>query len=142
MENCDEKKDCNGRREFLVKTSALAGGLLLTLSGASVVKAQDKAEEITLKLDDKSSLSKVGGSQTVESKGGKVIVVRLSETSFKAFSAKCPHSGGPIEFDAKSNQLSCPWHGSKFDTEGKKLSGPSKKDLSVYSTQNAIVVKL
>jgi nitrite reductase/ring-hydroxylating ferredoxin subunit len=142
MENCDEKKDCSGRREFLVKTSAIAGGLMLSLTGASVVKAQDKPEEITLKLDEKSSLSKVGGSQAVETKGGKVIVIRLSETSFKAFSAKCTHSGGPLEFDVKSSQLTCPWHDSKFDTEGKKLSGPAKKDLKVYSTQNAIVVSL
>lgn len=142
MENCNEKQSCSDRREFLVKTSAIAGGLMLSLTGANIALADEMPEEITLKLDEKSALSKVGGSQTVDSKSGKVIVVKLSETSFKAFSAKCPHSGGPLEFDAKSSQLTCPWHGSKFDSAGKRLSGPAKKDLSVYSTQNAIVVSL
>jgi Rieske Fe-S protein len=139
MENCEIKNDCNNRREFLVKTTAAVGGLMLAFSTTSNAQT---AEDVTVKIDDTSALSKVGGSQTVETKSGKVIVVRTADLTFKAFSAKCTHSGGPLQYDAKSQQLTCDWHGSAFDLEGKVKSKPAKNPLPVYSTQNAIVVNV
>jgi Rieske Fe-S protein len=38
---------------------------------------------------------------------------------------KCPHSGGPIFYNPKEDELLCPWHNSKFDTKGKYKSGPA-----------------
>ena len=32
-----------------------------------------------------------------------------------AYSPICPHRGGPLQRDAGSNQLTCPWHGYRFD---------------------------
>ena len=146
---------CTSRREFLVKTTATAGGLVLALSGLQATQAQEtpaslktaapvaaQSDEAVLKLDDKSPLSKVGGFDTIETKAGKVVVVRTSETDFKAFSAVCTHKGGPIKYDEKTQQLFCPWHNSRFDTEGKVVKGPAKEPLSSYMTEKAVVVAL
>ncbi len=134
---------CNGRRDFLVSASAIAGGLVLSLSGFSgTAKADDKPEEITVKLDEKSPLNKVGGSTTLDTKAGKVVVIRTAEMAFTAVSAKCPHEGGPIKFDAKANQLFCPWHKSFFSLDGKNISGPAKTPLSSFATESAVVVSV
>ncbi len=146
---------CNSRREFLVKTTATAGGLVLALSGLQVATAQEESavaklaapiaaqsDEAVLKLDDKSPLSKVGGFDTIETSVGKVVVVRTSETDFKAYSAVCTHKGGPIKYDEKTQQLFCPWHNSRFDAEGKVVKGPAKQALSSYLTEKAVVVAL
>ena len=147
MENCSDKTvECGGRREFLVKASALAGGLVLSLSG--VVKAEersvvsDAADEVSLKLDDKSPLSKVGGFDTIDTKSGKVVVVRVDDSTFKAYSAICPHKGGPIKYNESAKQLFCPWHNSLFDMNGKVVKGPARTDLAAYAAQNEVVVTL
>lgn len=154
MKNCSEEAECGGRREFLVKAGAMAGGLILSLSSLKNAEAQqsatakgdnktaDSAEEAVLKLDEKSSLNKVGGFETIDTKEGKVVVVRLSETDFKAYSAICPHKSGPIKYDEATKQLFCPWHNSRFDTTGKVVKGPAKTDLQAFSTQEAVVVSL
>ncbi len=147
-------KDCNGRREFLVKASAIAGGVVLSLSGLNAAQAQkmdkDKKkdgdgmnEDLVLKLDSSSPLGKVGGNQTVETKSGKVIIIRTGDLAFSAFRAKCTHKGGPIKYDEKSKQLVCPWHDSHFDaTTGSVLKEPAKEPLTAFTTSSAVVVSV
>ena len=147
MENCDnEKIECGGRREFLVKASALAGGLVLSLAGAADAKenkaAADAADEVALKLNEKSPLNKVGGFETIETKAGKVVVVRVSDSVFKAYSGVCPHKGGPINYDEATKQLYCPWHDSRFDTSGKVVKGPARTDLAAYAAATEVVVTI
>jgi cytochrome b6-f complex iron-sulfur subunit len=139
---------CSGRRQFLVKATATAGGLVLSVSGA---RAQDKAmpakqdapaasDEFILKLSADSPLNKVGGAQTVTTSAGKVIVARTGESVFVAFSARCTHSGGPLSYDAKAQQFACPWHGSKFDASGQVVNGPARNPLKPFTTQPAVVI--
>jgi Rieske Fe-S protein len=137
------EQNCNGRREFLVKTTATAGGLLLGLSGLNNVSAKEtEGDDVTIKLDEKSPLSKVGGSYTFDYKGDKIIVIRKTETDFAAFSAICTHKGGPLEYKEKTQQLVCPWHNSKFDTAGQPAGGPAKTPLRNFATEKAVVVNL
>lgn len=150
MENCgQEKVECGGRREFLVKASAIAGGLVLSLSGAvsakenrAVTSTLDAPDEVALKLDDKSPLSKVGGFDTIDTKAGKVVVVRVDDSTYKAYSAVCPHKGGPIQYNVSTKQLFCPWHNSMFDMNGKVTKGPARTDLTAYAAQSEVVVTL
>ena len=151
MKICNDNKACSGRREFLVKATATTGGLLLSLASAGALTAQktdDMAaqttdDNIVVKLDEKSGLSRPGGSEVVDTKAGKIIVVRNSDMSISAFSDKCTHKGGPIKYDEKTGQLKCPWHGSKFDAKtGAVLDGPAKSALPSYSAENAVVVDL
>jgi cytochrome b6-f complex iron-sulfur subunit len=138
--------ECRGRREFLVKTTATVGGLILSVAGLSdakaAVKTDDAANDVTVKIDASTNLNKVGGTYTFNYKGEPIIVVRKSETVFAAFSAICPHKGGPIKYNEKTQQLACPWHGSTFGLDGQRISGPAKQSLSSYDTESAVVVTL
>lgn len=136
------EKNCDNRREFLVKSSATAGGLILSLAGITAVNATTTPDELTIKLDDKSPLAKVGGWQTIDSSAGKLIIVRTSETAFKAYSAVCTHKGATLNYDEKSKMIICPSHGSKFDADGKNAGGPAKTPIAVYAAESSVVVKL
>ncbi len=44
---------------------------------------------------------------------------------------KCPHSGGPIYYNPKTDKFVCKWHGSQFDKSGKVLTPPANSNLKV-----------
>ena len=132
MKDCNDVVDCTGRREFLVKTAMLAGGLVLTLS-APLLGAAAAFEDVVVPIDDKSPLNKVGGSKVVVSSAGKIIIVRTGDASFVAFSAKCTHKGTTVGYDAASKQFVCPNHGSEFDgATGNVTQGPADNPLPSY----------
>jgi Rieske Fe-S protein len=143
MKNRENENICQNRREFLVKSTATAGGLVLSLAGLNNAQAKkNDPDDVTLKLDEKSPLGKIGGTLVFDYKGDKIIVLRKSETEFAAFSAFCPHQGGVVYFNKQTNQFVCPLHNSKFDEDGQRLSGPARQPLSAFPTQSAIVVSL
>ena len=78
MKDCNKKIDCSGRREFLVKAAFLAGGVVLTLSGAASAIGTP-FEDVVVPIDEKSPLNKVGGSITVDSTVGKIVILRTGE---------------------------------------------------------------
>ena len=137
MKDCNEIVDCPGRREFLVKAALIAGGLVLTLSGSAYsIKALTMFEDIEVPIDEKSPLAKVGGSLIVDSKAGKTIILRTGEAAFVAFSARCTHKGGIVEYDGAKKQFVCPKHGSTFDSSsGKALNGPADDPLPSYAAK-------
>lgn len=142
-EKCNEtEKKCSGRREFLVSASAIASGLVLSLANAGQVSAETNAPfaDTVIKLDEKSPLNKVGGSQLVDTPAGKVIIARTGEASFAAVSAICTHKGGTLGFDDKTKQFACPSHGSRFNTDGSVAKGPAKDPLKSFKPQSAIVL--
>lgn len=46
-----------------------------------------------------------------------------------AFNVTCPHLGCSVNAVPESNTFSCPCHTSAFGADGKRLSGPSPRDL-------------
>jgi menaquinol-cytochrome c reductase iron-sulfur subunit len=46
-----------------------------------------------------------------------------------AFTAACPHLGCAVEFDVSADRYECPCHVSGFAKDGRKLFGPSLRDL-------------
>ena len=143
--DCNEFADCGGRREFLVKAGGAAGLLVLSLGGSKAVSAGQPSgdDELVVKLSASSALSKIGGTEIFETKVGKVIVVRTDEAAYSAFDAKCTHKGGPLKMDAATNQLVCPWHGSRFEAvSGAVKKGPAETGLTSHSTTTAVVVSL
>lgn len=134
---------CKNRREFLVKSTATASGLVLSLAGLNSVNSQEKdSDDVTIKLGETSPLSKIGGAYLFDYKGDKIVVIRKSEFEFVAYSAICTHQGGFLNYDEKNQQLVCPLHNSKFDKDGQKISGPGRQPLSSFPTQSAVVVSL
>ena len=133
MKDCNEITNCIGRREFLVKAGLAAGAVVLTVSS---IGSAASFEDVVVPIDDKSPLSKVGGSTVVDSPVGKIIIVRTAETSFVAFSAKCTHKGGTVEYNAAKKLFICPKHNSKFDsTDGSVQDGPADDPLPKYSAK-------
>jgi cytochrome b6-f complex iron-sulfur subunit len=137
VKDCNEVVDCIGRREFLVKSAFVAGGLVLTVTGAAkAANLLSPFQDLVITIDDKSPLKKVGGSTVVDSSAGKLIVVRTGDATFVAFSAICTHKRGEIEYDASAKQFECPKHHSKFDgATGKVLDGPADDPLPSYSAK-------
>lgn len=134
MKDCNEIVDCSGRREFLVKSALVAGGLILTVTGAAKASSLlGRFADVVVPIDDKSPLNKVGGSLVVDTAKGKIIVVRTGKASFAAFSAICTHKRGIVEYDEANKQFECPKHHSKFDaSNGNVLKGPADDPLPQY----------
>lgn len=134
MKDCNEIVDCSGRREFLVKSALVAGGLVLTVTGAARASSLlSWFADVVVPIDEKSPLKKIGGSAIVDSTAGKIIIVRTGDASFAAFSAICTHKRGIVEYDASTKQFECPKHHSKFDgATGKVLEGPANDPLASY----------
>ena len=145
MKNCSDISTCGDRREFLVRSALFAGGIVLTLTGVGAAFGKP-SEELTITIDDKSPLNKVGGSSIVDSTAGKVIILRTGETSFVAFSAKCTHKGGIVEFDPASKLFVCPKHGSRFDSAtGSVKEGPAETSIQSFrakGTSSSVTVTL
>ncbi|HEX8016860.1 MAG TPA: FAD-dependent oxidoreductase, partial [Flavobacterium sp.] len=59
----------------------------------------------------------------------KIAVYRDYDNTLKAFSAVCPHLGCIVQWNADEKSFDCPCHGSRFDTEGTVMNGPSETDL-------------
>jgi cytochrome b6-f complex iron-sulfur subunit/menaquinol-cytochrome c reductase iron-sulfur subunit len=47
----------------------------------------------------------------------------------RAWSATCPHLGCAVDIDAAGRGFYCPCHDSAFDPQGRRLTGPSPRDL-------------
>jgi menaquinol-cytochrome c reductase iron-sulfur subunit len=52
----------------------------------------------------------------------------------RALSAECPHLGCSIHAEA-AGDFACPCHASAFDPAGKRLSGPSPRDMDALDTK-------
>lgn len=63
------------------------------------------------------------------------VYLMSSKDGLQAFSAKCPHLGCTVNFDAISKKFKCPCHGSIFDASGKWISGPAKRNLEQLPIQ-------
>ena len=47
----------------------------------------------------------------------------------------CPHAFKKVMWDASSNSVKCPAHGSRFDANGKVTKGPAREDLAQYRVE-------
>jgi Rieske Fe-S protein len=60
----------------------------------------------------------------------KIAVYRDPGGALCAFDATCPHLGCIVEWNSAEKSWDCPCHGSRFDREGKVVSGPAISGLS------------
>ncbi|RZL15539.1 MAG: FAD-dependent oxidoreductase [Pedobacter sp.] len=66
----------------------------------------------------------------VEIKGKKVAVYRDAHGNVTALSPVCTHAGCTLLFNDAEKSWDCPCHGGRFDTSGKVITGPPRKDLA------------
>ena len=60
----------------------------------------------------------------VEVEGQKIALFRV-DGAFYALSDTCTHRGGPLsEGELEGAEVTCPWHGAKFDIRSGAVMGP------------------
>ncbi len=72
------------------------------------------------------------------------VVFYKSDQEIKVFSARCTHLGCKINH-IEGDEIVCPCHGSRYNTEGKPVKGPSVKrlkELDFELDQDEIIIKL
>jgi cytochrome b6-f complex iron-sulfur subunit len=61
-----------------------------------------------------------------------VILIRLTETDWRAFSAVCTHLGCIVQYDPTRRLIWCACHNGMYDLHGKVISGPPPRPLAEY----------
>lgn len=74
------------------------------------------------------------------------VIFFKSDENLKVYSARCTHLGCKIN-QVEGDEIVCPCHGSRYNTEGRPVKGPSLKALKelefeLDSEQNEIVIIL
>jgi Rieske Fe-S protein len=63
------------------------------------------------------------------------LLVRVSDTEWKAFSAVCTHLNCTVQYRAARNDIWCACHGGTYDLNGRVASGPPPKPLEEFVVQ-------
>lgn len=84
---------------------------------------------------------KCGQGATVQIDDKKLAVYRDEQAKLHAFSCSCPHMGCHVHWNQAERSWDCPCHGSRFDTHGKLLNGPSLKNLEPVPLADLIPAK-
>ena len=64
---------------------------------------------------------------------GEEFFAEKSSQGLRVLSRKCPHLGCTLQKKDAQNKIVCPCHGSTFTEEGKYISGPAQKDMTLLS---------
>jgi cytochrome b6-f complex iron-sulfur subunit len=123
------------RRDFLNEISAAALGIAGL--GSAIVTFNYVSPNV---LFEAPSRFRIGGPEDypVNSvsflRDQQIFIVRAAE-GFLAVSAVCTHLGCITEWRPEEEQIACPCHGSKFNRDGKKVTGPAPRPLPHFSVQ-------
>lgn len=66
---------------------------------------------------------------------GAAWLTRNPDGSFTAFSTICPHLGCGVNLDKPRGHFACPCHTSAFSLDGKRLEGPSPRDMDKLTVE-------
>jgi cytochrome b6-f complex iron-sulfur subunit len=102
--------------------------------GAPLGKAEICGRDLCLTIAENPELAVVGGIVFFSQVAGKpVFVTRVSETEFRALSARCTHQGCTVAWDG-AEKFVCPCHGSQFGPTGSVMKSPAAAALVTYPT--------
>jgi cytochrome b6-f complex iron-sulfur subunit len=62
-----------------------------------------------------------------------VILVRVSETEWRAFSGVCTHLNCTVQYQQSSRQIWCACHNGLYNLNGQVVSGPPPRPLDPYA---------
>lgn len=65
-----------------------------------------------------------------EMEGKKIAVYKDKEGNVSALNPVCTHAGCVVNWNNEEKSWDCPCHGARFDTHGKVLTGPARKNLT------------
>jgi Rieske Fe-S protein len=64
-----------------------------------------------------------------------VIVIRLTESEFRAFAATCTHLDCIVEYHKDKNRIWCNCHNGEYDLSGGVVAGPPPKPLPPFKAE-------
>src|SRR5215468_8175457 len=96
------------RRDFMMRAAAALAAVALAACSSDAT-SPSSVSSTTFRLADFPALSAVGGVATVTVDGVPLAIVRMSSTTFAAFSRICPHQGATI--NVTNGGFQCPRHG-------------------------------
>src|ERR1700737_2617836 len=84
-----------------------------------------------------------GNVQDLKPNSGKIVkfgnkpalLVRVSETEWKAFTAVCTHLNCTVQYQDSTRQIWCACHNGTYDMSGRVVSGPPPKPLDEFTVQ-------
>ena len=79
-----------------------------------------------------------GEGKVLRLSGNKCGVYRDDNGQFHIVSARCTHLKSALNWNADEKTWDCPWHGSRFTSEGKVINGPANRDLPVFQQQEQL----
>lgn len=135
----DEPMD---RRSFLFTAAATSLGasvffLFATLAQAllppsrSIEGMTEAGEQSVARLSDLELKKPV----VVEYGDDRIFVIKTSPLTAVAFDTACPHARCTLAFDDRVNGFACPCHGGFFALDGRRLKGPSRRDMVRFRTR-------
>lgn len=136
-------KDVPGRRDFLGTTITGTAATLGVVSAYPVVRflspRPDPGQRIATAGEAEKFLP--GTSKTVLLGDKPVLVIRLDDGQFRAFSAICTHLQCVVAYSAQHRQIECPCHKGVYSLEGANVSGPPPRPLQSVGVEvvNGIV---
>lgn len=83
----------------------------------------------SVKLDSFDELAK-GEGKVVEVDGERIATYRDEHGEIHALNPVCTHAGCTVTFNSVEKSWDCPCHGGRFDTNGRVITGPPRKDLA------------
>ena len=61
-----------------------------------------------------------------------VILVKVTDSEYRAFSATCTHLDCIVGFQKDRSRIFCNCHGGTYDLNGRNIAGPPPRPLSAY----------
>jgi cytochrome b6-f complex iron-sulfur subunit len=61
-----------------------------------------------------------------------VILIRVAQDDFRAFSATCTHLACIVEYQRAESRIWCNCHGGQYDLTGRNVAGPPPRPLERY----------
>lgn len=89
---------------------------------------------VQIALADYPDLYEVGGQAAVDVPDAflKLVVAQPSEGCYLALWRICTHGACEVAWEAESDEIVCPCHGSRFSETGEVLEGPADRPLRAY----------
>lgn len=126
------------RRGFACRLAQVAvGGSVATQTLAWAAQSADGPVIIDLSDAQFAPLLLAGGAVKVAVEGQDlpVIVTRVNETTFAAFSSECTHWGCEVDLPDEKEIVRCPCHTSRFDIRGQLIDGEASGDLPAVAIE-------
>lgn len=123
------------RREFLGSSIAGTATVLGVTSAYPIVRFLTPRDEASQRAATAGEAEKFfpGTSKTVLLGDRPVLVIRLEDGSFRAFSAVCTHLQCVVAYSTQNKQIECPCHRGVYSLEGQNIAGPPPKPLQAFA---------